>query len=123
MASPVDEAPLSPPAEQAYSPEERGELRRMLGSDLFKKALANARLHKPALFANGLDTALGPQIGNNRLHQLQGWTLFEAALIKQTVTPLDRPKQALDSYPDEGRIDYSPPEQPKAPTATIPKSK
>ena len=106
MATPREDEPLVLPAPLAYTVEERGELRAIFSSPVFRKALANARLRKPTVFTAGLNSALGQQIGNNQLHRLQGWMLCESALMNETLTPQDRRRVIEASYPDEGRIDY-----------------
>jgi hypothetical protein len=90
-----------------FTPEERGELRNIFTSAIWKKAYSNAKLMSPHLFPQGMDTALGVQIGNNRLHQLQGWELLRMALIKQTMVPAAKRMPLQETYPDAGRFDLS----------------
>ncbi len=105
LALPTDEDPLFLPEAQIYTVEERGALRAFLASPLFRKALSNARLHKPAPFIDAMNGPLALQNAALRLAQIQGWTLFEAALHKEVAVPQERRKQAVDSFPDAGRID------------------
>ena len=115
LAVPREETGLSVPAAIPLSPAEREELRAIFANPVFVKALANARLSKPALLIGDtrMDTALAGQIASNRLSQLQGWALFEAALIRQTVPPSMPRKPPPDDFPDTGRPDYVPPTETK----------
>ncbi len=85
--------------------EERTALRAMFASAPFKKALHNARLSRPPEFGQGmnaaLNSALGAVIGNNRLHEIRGWKMFEAALGKQIEDPKPVTPAALDDYKRE----------------------
>lgn len=113
LAVPREETGLSVPAAIPLSPAELEELRAIFANPVFIKALANARLSKPPLFVAGIDGALAGQIASNRLSQLQGWALFEAALIRQTVPPNQPRKPPPDDFPDTGRPDYVPPTEAK----------
>lgn len=85
--------------------EERAKLRSLLDEPAFVKAWRNASLSKPHFFPQGLDTAQGLQIGNNRLHQLQGWELFRSALLRESMEPTIKPTPAKDNYPQSGTIE------------------
>lgn len=87
-------------SEQILSLDERTALRAMFTSAAFKKALHNARLSKPSEFAGpaALNSALGSIIANNRLHQMQGWRMFEIALGKQVEDPKPTPTRVEDDY-------------------------
>ncbi len=78
--------------------EDRTALRTMFASVAFKKALHNARLSRPPVTAPGLDTALGGIVANNRLHQMQGWAMFESALGRQVEDPRAPAPKAHDDY-------------------------
>ncbi len=78
--------------------EDRTALRTMFASVAFKKALHNARLSRPPLTAPGLDSALGGIVANNRLHQMQGWAMFETALGRQVEDPKLPLAKAQDDY-------------------------
>lgn len=95
-----------PPVYLEYTPEERGELRKFFESPLWKKTLSNVRTARPPLFVGGTETPLGNQIANNRLHQLQGWQLFEVALARSILPEPPKRKQLTESYPDAGRPDF-----------------
>jgi hypothetical protein len=77
--------------------EDRTALRAMFASAPFRKALHNARLSRPPLTAPGLDSALGGIVANNRLHQMQGWAMFEAALGRM----IEDAKPPLAKAPDD----------------------
>lgn len=80
--------------------EERTALRAMFSTPAFKKALHNARLGKPSEFVGDvlLNGPLGAHIGNNRLHEMRGWKMFEAALGRQVEDPKPRPTPVPDDY-------------------------
>ena len=80
--------------------EQRKRLVALLNDPVFVMAWRNAQLSKPTWFPMNLDTALGNQIASNRLHQLQGWTLFEAALLRQTDDPKAGKPRVDETYPD-----------------------
>ena len=82
----------------ALTLEDRTALRAFFASAPFKKALHNARLKQPSVFTAGLDTMLGATISNNRLHEIRGWKLFEAALGTQVEDPKLKPVAAPDDY-------------------------
>lgn len=106
LASRMNDEPLVPNITQDLLPDEKGELRAFFEGHVWKKVLANVRLSRPSLFPTGLDSALGPQIAINRLHQLQGWKLLEVALAQPIMAPLPERKQLTESYPDAGRPDF-----------------
>jgi hypothetical protein len=81
--------------------EDRTALRAMFASAPFRKALHNARLSRPPVTAPGLDTALGGIVANNRLHQMQGWAMFESALGRQVEDPKPPAAKAPDDYKRE----------------------
>jgi hypothetical protein len=78
--------------------EDRTALRTFFASAAFRKALHNARLSRPPVTAPGLDSALGGIVANNRLHQMQGWQMFEAALGRQVEDPKAPAPKAPDDY-------------------------
>jgi hypothetical protein len=85
--------------------EDRTALRAMFASAPFKKALHNARLSRPSEFGTGmgvaLNSALGAVVGNNRLHEIRGWKMFEVALSKQIEDPKVPPAPVPDDYKRE----------------------
>jgi hypothetical protein len=101
------------PKYRELSLEEREALRDFFNSPLWEKVLNNARCEQPTNFPEGLNTALGLQIGNNQLHKKQGWQMFEVALVKQVMPPVQKKKAIPETYPDAGRIDYTKPEEEK----------
>jgi hypothetical protein len=85
--------------------EERSELRKIIISPLFQKVIANAHTRKPSVVPKGTGT-LGSeyceQIATNRLHQLQGWEMFEAALFSQAETSVPAQRSNVqEKYNDE----------------------
>lgn len=91
-------------SEMPLTLEERVALRAALTSTYFKKALHNARLFSPSVTPPGLDTVLGSVIANNRLHEMRGWKMFEAAIGRQVADPKPKPVVAKEDYPDAGRV-------------------
>lgn len=91
------------PAPVPLSHEERVKLRELFADPVYRKAFSNARLMRPSAFAHseGLNGALGGQIANNRLHQIQGWEMFEAALAKQALDPLPPKKLLEETFPSD----------------------
>lgn len=81
--------------------DERKALRELFASALWKKVWKNAQLGAPSCLLLGLDGALGGVIANNRIHQMQGWELFKAALAKQVMDPVPRAPRPVDNYPDQ----------------------
>ena len=79
---------------------ERTRLLALLDDPVFQQAWANAQLSKPSCFSGGSNTALGTQMASDRLHQLQGWALFEAALLRQCEDPKLERKPLQETYPD-----------------------
>lgn len=89
--------------------EEREELKSLLAKPVMRKAWANAEVMKPSPFvdARELNGALGGRCANNRLHQIQGWELFKAAIVKQTIDPRPRPQPVRDEYPPDSFLGQS----------------
>ncbi len=85
--------------------EQRNRLQEIFDDPVFRQAWNNVQACKPTLFPVGLDTALGAQIGNNRLHQLQGWELFRTALLRQVIEPKPAPAKPSNNFPDAGTRD------------------
>lgn len=81
---------------------DRTRLMALLDDPIFQKAWTNAQMSKPSPFAGGLNTALGDRIATNRLHELRGWMMFEAALLRQCEDPKVGRKTPEDNYPDSG---------------------
>jgi len=110
LAPRMNDEPFVPDITQDLLPEEKGELRAFFEGHVWKKVLANVRNERPSLFPRDLDSALGPQIAINRLHQLQGWKLLEVALARPIMAPQPQRKQLVESYPDAGRPDFQKPQ-------------
>lgn len=85
--------------------EERNRLREIFADPVFRKAWNNALACRPSSFPAGLDSALGPQIGNNRLHQLQGWEMFRLALLREQHERVPKTPFVSDNYPDSGTLE------------------
>lgn len=85
--------------------DERTRLQQIFDDKVFRQAWANAHAVRPSVIPMGLDSALGLQIGNNRLHQLQGWEMFKVALLRQTQEPRLPVPKITDTYPDSGTIE------------------
>lgn len=108
--SPVKDAPLALGADgmtvtvpvRPLVYEERLKLQQILNEPVFVQAWQNAQACRPSVMPLGLDTALGPQIGNNRLHQMQGWDMFRVAILKQVLDPVAARPKIADNYPDSG---------------------
>jgi len=108
--------PPKPPAYQrplpfpvyTYTPldhDEREKLRGMISDPVFQKVIRNAHARKPGV--NPAGTGMAPTehsqlIANNRLHQLQGWEMLEAAIFAQAEETLPRTFVPLkETYPTE----------------------
>lgn len=85
----------------ALTLEDRTAVRAFLVGSAFRKVLHNARLKMPSAFTVGLDTALGSVIANNRLHEIRGWKMFEAAIGSQVEDPKAPAPKAPDDYQRE----------------------
>lgn len=95
------ESPIrNPPV--PFTLEERQELRSLFSQPVFAKAWHNAKLAKPSAFVAGnpspLNTALGAMVGNNRLHEIRGWELFEAAILRQVNDPSPPKSVVQENY-------------------------
>lgn len=85
--------------------EQRLKLSAIFADPVFRQAWNNAMASRPALFPVGLGAEHGPQIGNNRLHQLQGWEMFKVALLREAQERLPPRPKIADTYPDSGTIE------------------
>ncbi len=86
--------------------EERQAFRAAIKIPAFQKALRNIRLGKPSVFIGKaeLNGALGSVSANNRLHEIRGWEMFEAALGTQGLDPVLTPPKAKEKYQDESTM-------------------
>lgn len=99
-----------------FTLEERVELKRLIESPLFRRAWRNAKLAEPSAFPPGdLNGLQGGVIANNRLHQQQGWKMFEAALLRQVNDPVSKPTRTPENYPDSAASIVTVPPQPPPP--------
>ncbi len=86
--------------------EERQAFRVALKSPAFQKALRNIRLEKPSVHMtrDALNGTQGAVIANNKLHEIRGWEMFEAALGKQGLDPVITPAKPKEKYVDESTM-------------------
>jgi hypothetical protein len=84
--------------------EERNALKLIFATPAFVKAWRNAKVSAPSpmIPVSTLNAKRGEKAANNRLHEMRGWKLFEAALLRQTLDPVLRPQRAPEEYPDSG---------------------
>jgi len=77
-----------PTAEEPLTEVERQRFRQMIADPVFQKVIRNAWRYRPPTTPLGTGESVRDQnallIANNRLHQLQGWEMFEAAVFSQT---------------------------------------
>jgi hypothetical protein len=90
---------------EALTLEERVKFREFIVSPLFRKVIRNAFTKRPGVVPKGTGTAVlehSQLIANNRLHQIQGWEMFEAAFFSQAETIIERPKSTVqEKYNEE----------------------
>jgi hypothetical protein len=105
--APVYQRPLAFPV-YVYSQldyNEREKLRSIISDPVFQKAIRNAHSKKPGVNPTGTGVAPNDDcatIASNRLHQLQGWEMFEAALFAQAEEAAPRTFMPLkETYPTE----------------------
>lgn len=97
----------------ALTLEDRTALRTFFASSPFKRAWANAKLNEPPVPLADLSGPLGEKIANNRIHEMRGWKLFEAALLKQLNDPAPIVRRAQETWPDAGVNIVDPDKLPK----------
>lgn len=85
--------------------EERVHLLSLFNDPVFVKAWRNAQLSRPALFTASKDEAYFPQACAHRLHQLQGWEMFQVALLRQTDDPKPAQPKLTENFPDAGTLE------------------
>lgn len=85
--------------------EQRIRLSAIFNDPVFRQAWNNAMASRPNLFPQGLSAEHGQQVGNNRLHQLQGWEMFKAALLREATERKPVAPKITDTYPDSGTIE------------------
>ena len=101
FVSPV--AAVERPRLVALDYEERGQLREMLHSAVFRKAWNNVLLSRPSVMppaptGAGVDSSMLSMLANNRLNQLYGWEQFAAALLSQIEDPAPKAARVTDDY-------------------------
>jgi len=83
--------------------EERTALRTFFASTAFRRAYHNIKLQEPSCLPPGdLSGPAGGAIANNRLHQQQGWKMFEAALLRQCSDPIPPREQPQEKWSEAG---------------------
>ncbi len=92
---------------EALSLKEREEFRKFINSPLGIKLIKNAYCDKPSTnavpggVANWNEHSQAMSV--NRLHQLQGWEMFEAAFFRQAEERISKPTQAItEQYQEPG---------------------
>lgn len=103
--------PKKPVAKIALELSHRARLIELLNDPVMQAALANVLLQKPGVFFGGSateahkagDVGMATLLANNRLHQIQGWELFEAALFAQANDPRPPRAPVNETYPTEIR--------------------
>lgn len=101
--------PKKPNAAHVLELKDRARLIALLNDEVMQKALANVARLKPGVFFGGSgveahaakDPAMATLIASNRLHQIQGWELFEAALFAQADDPKPAREKPTETFPDE----------------------
>ncbi len=78
--------------------EERKQLRTFMATPLYAKMIRNAYCKKPSSFniGSGQWNEHSAQISINRIHQIQGWELFEAAFLGQAEESLHTVRKQLE---------------------------
>ncbi len=80
--------------------EERVKFREFMGSNLFRKLIHNAYCYKPASIAvkGGLDgwNDQSESVSSHRLHQIQGWEMFEAAFFRQAEEVIPKQNKPIE---------------------------
>lgn len=82
--------------------EQRVALRAILNNPVFVAAWQNAEMAKPSCFVDRLNDEGGERVGNNKLHQIQGWEMHKAALLRQLDEPRQPKKPVQENFPDSG---------------------
>lgn len=88
--------------------EERDRLKVLLSDPVFKKAWNNAERSKPSAFPSmpqQFEGQFGDNAAGHRLAQIQGWELFKAALLRETLEIVPKAKANPEEYPDAGTFE------------------
>lgn len=87
--------------------DERKRLKEIIADPVFERAIELAHNRKPSVYAPYTGSIAGCEpnalAANNRLHQIQGWEMFEAAFYGQLEEIVYNNKQLEETYPDAGR--------------------
>jgi hypothetical protein len=103
----TEERPVAPSFNRLVM-EERDRLREILNDPVFIKAWKNAELSKPSAFPpmrDHFEGQFGDARASHRLHQIQGWEMFKAALIRETLEIVPKPKASSEEYPDTATLE------------------
>ncbi len=85
--------------------EERVKFREFMGSPLFRKLIHNAYCYKPPSTAASFEKwgDHSESVSSHRLHQIQGWEMFEAAFFRQAEEVIPKTsKQPEEQYQTPG---------------------
>ncbi len=93
--------------------DERVRLRAIFKEPAFVKAWKNAKTFAPGPNPSGLNAELGDRIAVNRLHEMRGWVMFEAAILRQVEDPPLKAVKVVENYPDSGVNIVQPKSEPK----------
>lgn len=75
----------------------------MIEHPTFKQIVNNVYCRKPTTAPKGTGVfATDNIVASNRLHQLQGWEMYEGALFMQAEVPIKPKQQIEENYPDAG---------------------
>lgn len=113
-ASKAEVAPLpEEPLRDSVTPlslDERVALRAIFKNPVFVRAWKNAQCLRPSclIAAESADMTLngphGREIANNRLHEMRGWEMATAALLKQCNDPVLRAPVSTETYSDRAAV-------------------
>lgn len=83
---------------------ERKRFREIIQEPVFQRVIENAYAKKPSVAAQNTGCTNPSELAaNNRLHQLQGWEMLEAAIFAQAEEPIVKKTQYIEeTYPDAG---------------------
>ena len=96
----IENAPIGETGTAELEYKDRLHLAKLFNDPVFVTAWKNAHAMRPSLFTDNLNSELGSVIATNRLHELRGWSMFEAALLKQARDPVRLRSVLRENYPD-----------------------
>lgn len=79
-----------------FSNEERNSFREILNSDLFRKAFTICNQKRPPVFDSVHDYTV--QEADRKLARLQGWELYQAALLSLTIPQKEVQNKELEEW-------------------------